>query len=286
MRIVLWIVALSTVLVSTPGYGNDFCRMLGLDCILGCGDKCGCGNGCEPGCGCDVGCGADVGCCEPACGSTAGCCEPSCGSGAYCASGRKFAGQTWNDCCQSGPRLCSCTDAHGNCNVGGLLGPVGACGNDCGCGDACGHEVGCGCEAGCGAEVGCGCQAASGGGCCGGGGGDWFGCGVLAAVGNCLCGCSGCDSEFYWSEWHNDPPRCCDPCDHYGNWTGPGAGYRAPYDHPYAIGSAPGRTQYAHATPQSPNRPTAVARKNTRPNTPAGGMVRRPYTGPARVHQR
>jgi hypothetical protein len=38
-----------------------------------------------------------------------------------------------------------------------------------------------------------------------------------------LCGgCSGCDSELYWSEWYNDPPRCCDPCDCHGNWTGPG----------------------------------------------------------------
>jgi hypothetical protein len=40
----------------------------------------------------------------------------------------------------------------------------------------------------------------------------------------------------YWSEWHNDPPRCCDPCDCHGNWTGPSAGsyHHAPYAHAYA----------------------------------------------------
>ncbi|MEM8864731.1 MAG: hypothetical protein AAGF31_04215 [Planctomycetota bacterium] len=49
------------------------------------------------------------------------------------------------------------------------------------------------------------------------------------------CGdcCLGCDKELYWSEWHNDPPRCCDPCDKCGNWVGPTAPYRAPYAHPY-----------------------------------------------------
>jgi hypothetical protein len=60
---------------------------------------------------------------------------------------------------------------------------------------------------------------------------------VVDAVANCCCcnsGC-GCSEEVYWSEWHNDPPRCCDPCDCYGNWTGPGNGpYRAPYAHAYA----------------------------------------------------
>jgi hypothetical protein len=52
--------------------------------------------------------------------------------------------------------------------------------------------------------------------------------------GCCYAGC-GCNEEVYWNEWHNDPPRCCDPCDCYGNWTGPGSGpYHAPYAHPYA----------------------------------------------------
>jgi hypothetical protein len=29
---------------------------------------------------------------------------------------------------------------------------------------------------------------------------------------------------MYWSEWHNDPPRCCDPCNRCGQWVGPSAG--------------------------------------------------------------
>ena len=50
-----------------------------------------------------------------------------------------------------------------------------------------------------------------------------------------LCGCGGCDGEAYWSEWHNDPPECCDPCDKYGNWVGPSrSSYRAPYSHEFA----------------------------------------------------
>ena len=26
--------------------------------------------------------------------------------------------------------------------------------------------------------------------------------------------------EFYWSEWFNDPPACCDPCNKCGNFVG------------------------------------------------------------------
>lgn len=35
-----------------------------------------------------------------------------------------------------------------------------------------------------------------------------------------LFGCTGCDGEYYWSEWFSDPPACHDPCDDCGNWTG------------------------------------------------------------------
>lgn len=68
------------------------------------------------------------------------------------------------------------------------------------------------------------------------------GCGD-ACCGDTCCGdtccepgsIGGCDCELYWSEWHNDPPRCCDPCDKCGNWVGPAAGaYKAPYDHAYS----------------------------------------------------
>ena len=32
---------------------------------------------------------------------------------------------------------------------------------------------------------------------------------------------SGC-GECYWSDFHSEPPDCCDPCDRQGNWTGGG----------------------------------------------------------------
>jgi len=36
------------------------------------------------------------------------------------------------------------------------------------------------------------------------------------ARGYCGPGCGG----LYWSDFHNEPPDCCDPCDRCGNWTG------------------------------------------------------------------
>jgi hypothetical protein len=53
---------------------------------------------------------------------------------------------------------------------------------------------------------------------------------ALVAAGGCCC-CKGLGNkeldnwgcgEVYHSEWHNDPPDCCDPCDCWGNYTGPG----------------------------------------------------------------
>ena len=32
-------------------------------------------------------------------------------------------------------------------------------------------------------------------------------------------GCSQC-GEYYWSEWFNDPPDCCDPCNNCGDYVG------------------------------------------------------------------
>lgn len=34
--------------------------------------------------------------------------------------------------------------------------------------------------------------------------------------------CRGC-GERYWGDVLSDPPECCDPCDHQGNWIGPQA---------------------------------------------------------------
>ncbi len=35
-------------------------------------------------------------------------------------------------------------------------------------------------------------------------------------AGYCGDGCG----ELYWSDFHSEPPDCCDPCDRLGNWTG------------------------------------------------------------------
>jgi hypothetical protein len=53
-------------------------------------------------------------------------------------------------------------------------------------------------------------------------------CGFCSCLGHalsvvCCCNpCAGCNGETYWSEWHNDPPRCQDPCNCHGDWIGPG----------------------------------------------------------------
>ncbi len=98
----------------------------------------------------------------------------------------------------------------------------------CGCGDCC--EASCGCEPSCGYSCGdscepsCGCGSGCGhkpkASCCG---GLFSACGRMcsALCGGGSCGCSG---EVYWCEWHNDPPRCCDPCNRCGQWIGPSAG--------------------------------------------------------------
>jgi hypothetical protein len=88
------------------------------------------------------------------------------------------------------------------------------CGPNCGpsCGEyacGCAEEATCACECGdkCGKSRSC-----------------WSGLGRR--------GCNGC-GELYWSEWFNDPPACCEPCDCFGNFIGPhDTGYfQAPYLH-------------------------------------------------------
>jgi hypothetical protein len=55
--------------------------------------------------------------------------------------------------------------------------------------------------------------------CSGGGGCDpcnWY-------PGKCLFDKIGCNSgcgKLYWSDWHSQPPDCCDPCDGCGNYAG------------------------------------------------------------------
>jgi hypothetical protein len=132
---------------------------------------------------------------------------------------------------------------------------------------------------------------------------------------DCLFGCTGCSRELYWCEWHNDPPRCHQPCDCYGNWIGPSAGYRAPYDHPYAVSGAEPMPYYAnqgratsptYAQSSAQRRPQSVAargiaapatpraaqtyaaNRTTRnpPVTPPAPIARRPGTNTYRPVQR
>jgi hypothetical protein len=104
---------------------------------------------------------------------------------------------------------------------------------DCSCDGVCGECCG-------GEKCDC-CEPCDGGvdgrdGCCGAGcGGDKSRWRLLDRI----CGCHGC-GELYWSEWHNDPPALCEPCDCLGNYTGCGAAgcYRAPYRRPDELVSA------------------------------------------------
>lgn len=170
------------------------------------------------GCG-DSGCGLKIGCAGVECGEPA--CDAACGDAGCCDVAKScYAGMKWKGSCGpcQGIKFCRCT------------GP--GC-KDKGCGPACGCEPGCvaapACEPGCECDEPCGCGSTCGDANCE--------CRLLFKL-RCLVrgvfGCAGCDGELYWSEWHNDPPRCCDPCDKCGNWIGPSIGYQAPYSHPYA----------------------------------------------------
>jgi hypothetical protein len=266
---------------------GDYCTGCGGEC--GCG--CGCGDCCEPDCGCGE-CGDCCGdCCEPACGCGTGCgdcCEPSCGCGGCC-NGRDYAGQTWQSCGCQGLKLCGCTgpcycnESSCGCGCGDCCEPsceCGGCGDSCGdcCGDCCEPACGCGCGDCC--EPSCGCGG--GGSCCG--GSMFGGCGRLCSamlagcgMGGC-CDCGGCSKELYWSEWHNDPPRCCDPCDRCGNWIGPSSGYHAPYAHAYSPG---GNSYMVGSRPSSPSTPK-VARKPS----PVTRSTRKPSSGKNQTYQK
>jgi hypothetical protein len=198
--------------------------------FVGCASMHGRSAGCGDACGCAAPCGCADTCCDA---GNRGCAVPSCCH-------PSMAGQTW-DCCEGDcTPHCYCTGPNGECCHPGCCGWLfrwwyGS--GSCGCGDSCG-EGGCGCETSSGCEPCCatGCGSDGCGGCC-------KPVGPCGRLWNSLCGCSGCDCESYWSEWYNDPPRCCDPCDQCGNWIGPSAGsYRAPYAHPYAAHQEPEST--------------------------------------------
>jgi hypothetical protein len=216
MRNLLIAVAVIAAISLTPSSSRaNFLGLFGFDC---CGPhNCGCARGncggcCEPACGCDN-------CCEPACGC-GGCCEPACGCGSGCfANGRQYAGQCFDGCCKSRVPICPCVGCKSGC--GGCCEPACGCDNccepACGCGGCCEP---CGCGTGCATWCGSGtanCPRK----CC------LKNCGFCSGFGTVLgclckgCPCGGCSGEVYWSEWHNDPPCCQDPCNNCGQWIGP-----------------------------------------------------------------
>jgi len=205
-----------------------------------------------------------TGCAQCRVGSHGGC-------GAGCGSGCGYAGQTYGGCgsCGSGLELCPCTGpcASGGCEPG--------CAVDPGCGVI--AEPGCGCVAdcdpGCGIEPSCGVGGGCGGGCgsCGrtpsilGGACRLIQCvfGDVCPTGSCGGGCSGCDGELYWNEWHNDPPRCSDPCTSCGDWVGPAAGGCSSCEQGYS-GASYSEGGYADGRRErAPSRSPQVAREAT-----------------------
>jgi hypothetical protein len=155
-----------------------------------------------------------------------GCCGAmQCGDG--CAKGSPYAFMKYDCECETcGPGFCtSCGNA--DCTCGSKV----ECGDKCTCGGGCAD----GCCGGFGGRIGP-CGDRCDGGC--------TSCGRRSpcCILNWLCACSGC-GEFYWNEWYNDPPRCAEPCDCFGNWIGPGHGgyFRAPYrsHHGYAAAESP-----------------------------------------------
>ncbi len=226
------------VLAAIAGFSTGCATRIGQHLSYGVIGDCGCGI--EPGCAVEPGCG-----CEPSCG-----CEPTCGCGSSCGigCGRSYAGQVWKGCgpCE-GPKICVCKGP--NC-----------CASEpgCGCEPTCGCEPSCGCEPTCGCELGGGCGS-----CCdNGGGGPLWGLRYAArSILKPLCGCGGCGGELYWSEWHNDPPACCDPCDRCGNFIGPsyGGNYgHGGYESGYSIGH---QMHEQHVAQQPQSTPMPVSRR-------------------------
>ena len=262
MRQLFTIAAVLAAISCTPATTNaNIFGLFGFDCCgghnCGCANRCcggGCGCGCEQSCCCDQGCGCEVSCgCEPACG---------CGSGCF-ANGRQYAGRKFQSCCQTYVPICPCTGPCGGC-----------CQSGCGecCEPACGCDCGNCCEPACG--TGCGeccapcapCRPRK---CC------LKNCGFCGGLGSvlsvvCSCTpCSGCNGETYWSEWHNDPPRCQDPCNCQGQWIGPSSG-------PGACGSCNGGCSGGSCPCNSGGYTAAPVRSNGMNNHAMVAQAKRP----------
>ncbi len=206
-------VALAVISFAPATTRANIFALFGFDCSGGHNSGCarggcssGCGCSCEQSCCCDQSCGCEVSCgCEPACG---------CGTGCF-ANGCQFAGQKFQCGCNSYVPICPCTGPCGECCQSGC----GAC-----CEPACGCECGGCCEPSCGTGCGACCEPCRPRKCCLKNCGFFSGLGHIVGVVGACSPCAGCNGETYWSEWHNDPPRCQDPCNCQGQWIGPGAG--------------------------------------------------------------
>jgi hypothetical protein len=199
------------------------------------------------------------------------CCSPDGGCGTRC--GGRYGLMD----CLSGGRCCSpggeCGSSCGRC---GLLDDLGFTCGGCGC-QGCGASCGGGCSS-------CGSRCSSSGGCgslgdhcCGEpfGGSVWSwltGCGRYpdesCGAGSYHCGC-GC-GELYLGDWHSFPPRCCDPCDCYGNYTGCHGEGGPWYQLPPRVGSAG----------PAPPPPMDMPRSRTAPSMPTSPMQETPMPGP------
>jgi hypothetical protein len=283
MRTLLSAIALVAAISWTPAPADaGILGLFGFDCSgrHNCGCKQGgggCGGCCEPACGCGRGCYANCG--EPACGCDS-CCEPACGcGGGCCCNGRQYAGQTFDCCCESHAPICPCVGSNDCCQSGGC---GECCEPACGC-NSCGEPC-CGCNSGCGPSCGAG-TACCPHKCCLKHVGFCTPCGHLVNT-FCKCtSCNGCNGEIYWSEWHNDPPYCQDPCDCHANWIGPSGGCNGcssgacGCEGGYAAQGAPvhGGAAYAQpGTPMSTARPQVAT--GIRPQQPANGY-RPAYAG-------
>lgn len=171
--------------------------------------------------------------------------------------------------------LCDTTNC-GSCEpCGPACGPV--CREPCGpvCDAPCGPACGTPCAAPCGPEGGPACDSCSGprGPSCG---PVCDPCSGPVGRGHPLLwmifhplqwgACNGC-GELYLGDFHGDPPDCCDPCDHCGNWTG-GAAMGGPM-----MGYTPGPAPVAPAGPAAP-----AATCPTCGRVHAGGTVTQGYT--------
>jgi hypothetical protein len=121
--------------------------------------------------------------CIPICDPTH-CCDTACGACCVDECSEPYCGSCSEPCCDSCSEPCggSCCDA---CGVG--------CGASS-CGAACGA-----CWDGYGLH---------------GGPLSWLYTVFFAGYDGPGCG------DCYWSDFHSEPPDCCDPCDRHGNWIG------------------------------------------------------------------